>query len=375
MTMYLSTCCLRVSCSRVRIVLLNVIVLILATNFVYAGEAPPYRLIDSGFPANEQFQPYWIDNERIIFKGYEVGSYSKEMHGSPLSVTHARGYDEHGMHTGYYIWDTKTNNVSLYKDKIANLCVEDGRVVYQANPSTDGEKPVVWRGKFGEEQPINTAPPAWTFYGRTASCWDIAYIRTEAQKGRHVLRLRPGWGYLDVGPSDPPRDPNAPVMYYRANEKEPIRLPIPRSKLWNGGYVVFVPHDGLHLIVEGTSKVPEAWFLASDGRVVEVILPSGPWRSVTLHSVRGGIFLSSAFTRGKKLSEPPGAYLIPDGQWWRLLFTGVQGHAGVSPNGCKVAMTVTPDEKALRETFTEWKAGRPGQKTMRMIDICQGDKK
>jgi hypothetical protein len=349
------------------------IVLALAWSFAFAADPPRYRLTDSGFPADDWYQPFWIDNERLIFKGFEVGSYSKEMHEAPFSEQHAKGYDGHGMRTGYYVWDTKKNTVTLYKDKITNLCAEDGNVVYQ---TTGSEKAVVWRGKFGEEQPTTIEPVRLNFNELRVSCWDRWPQRTEAQKGRRILHLRAGWGYLDAGPSDPPFDLKAPVLYYREGSSTPTTLPIPVGKLINAGYVRFVPHENRHLIVEGNvSRERDAWFMTRDGKLTEVILPPGPWLSERLYPVKGGLFLSSAHTRGKKILEPGGAYLILDGEWWRLLFTGIKGRAAISQDGCKVALVVTPDDKALRESFREWMAGRPSQKTMRMINVCQGEKK
>jgi hypothetical protein len=351
--------------------------LALGWSLVFAAQPPPrYRLIDSGFPANEQFQPYWIDNERIIFKGYEVGSYSKEMHDSPPSVSRAKGYDEHGMRTGYYLWDTKSGKVSLYKDKIENLCAEDDQVIYLTIPSNEMEKYVVWEGKLGEEKPSDIDPQRLPSRGSlwNRNCWPLYPDPKNPQsKGRHLLRLRPPWGYLDLGPINPPFDLTAPVLYYRSGRAEAIKLSIPRSKLRSGKYF-FVPHDGRYFLIDSQadrSGIPDAWYLAADGALTEVVIPPGPWLNISLHPVKGGIFLSSSYTKGKKLSEPGGAYLVPDGEWWRLLFTGVKGKSGVSPDGCKVATTIAPDEKAYLESFREWVAGRPGQKTMRMINICQ----
>ena len=358
-------------------VLLSAIAPILAANFVFAGEAPPYVLIDSGFPSNEQYQPFWIDDDRVIFKGYEPGSYSQEMHRTESRQAYSRGY-ENGMRTGYYVWNTRTNKVDLYKDRIESFCVEDEKVVYQTIPSAVGEKAIVWRGGFGKEEPVDTSPAPPNTVSLYGNCWNIFPVRTDAQRGRRPIRLRSGWGYLDVGPSDPPYDLKAPVLYYREGQDKPLKLPIPIEKLINAGHARFVPHDGRHLVVEGlgdVSKVPDAWFLTPDGKLMEVLIPPGPWQNVTLYPVKGGIFLSSAYTKGKKLSDPAGAYLIPDGQWWRLLFTGVQGRAGVSLDGCKVALTVAPNEKAYQQSSTELKSGRVGEKTMRMINVCLGAKK
>src|SRR3989442_14611771 len=101
---------------------LYAIALVLACSAVSAADSPHYQLIDSRFTADDRYQPFWLDNEKLIFKGYEIGSYSRDMHVAPRAMARAKGYDAHGMHTGYYIWDTKTANVTLYKDKIANLC-------------------------------------------------------------------------------------------------------------------------------------------------------------------------------------------------------------------------------------------------------------
>ena len=340
---------------------------------LFAGEASGRDLLDSGFPSDERAQPFWIDNDRIVFKGFAVGSYSKEMHEAP-SQARAQGYDTHGMRTGYYVWDIATSKVSLYKDRIANLCIEDDRVVYQTITTTDDQKPVVWRGKFGGEQPTTIEPLRWTLPEMRATCWGAPIANPRAQKGRYAIPLRADWGYLDVGPRDPPLDLKAPVSYHRNGQSTPIKLAIPMAKLRNGGYALFAPFDQQHLIVEGlrnASQTPDAWFLTREGVLTKVTLPEGPWLGVKLYPVKDGIFLSSAYTKGKKISEPGGAYLVSAGEPWRLLFSGVKGRAGVSPDGCKVALTFSPDEKAHLESFRELIAGRPGEKTMRVIDLCR----
>jgi hypothetical protein len=353
---------------------LSLVIIQLAPNFAAAGETPPYVLVDSGFPANEQYRPFWLDNARVIFKGYEPGSYNEAMRKTLYAQAKALGY-EGGMKTGYYIWDTETANVNLYKDKIEDLCVEDGKSIYRTIPSKEGEKAVVWRGTFGQEEPTDIEP--WPFVSLQRNCWDVVPIRTDAQEGRHPIRLRPDWGYLDLGPVNPPFDLTAPVLYYRTGQTEPIKLPIPRSKLRNGGRVVFVPHDGRHFLIEGQgngSIVPQAWFLAAHGVLTNVTLPAGPWSGGRLYPVRNGIFLSSWFTKGKSLREPGGAYLIRDGRW-QLLFTGFKSQAGISADGCKVALTVAPNQQAHYARNQEWQAGRPSQQTMRMISVCEGGTK
>jgi hypothetical protein len=349
---------------------LSVVFVQLAPNLAAAGEAPPYVLVNSGFPANEQNRPFWLDNERVVFKGYEPGSYSEAMRKTLYAQAKALGY-EGGMKTGYYIWDTKTGKVTLYKDKIEDLCVEDGKSIYRTIPSKEEEKAVVWRGKFGQEQPTDLEP--WPYIGLQQNCWAMIPIRTEAQKGRHPIFLRPDWGYLDLGPINPPFDLTEPVLYYRAGYSEPIKLPIPRSKLRNGGRVVFVPHDGRHFLTEGLANVanmPQAWFLAVDGSLTEVIMPEGPWENVRLYPVKGGVVISSARTKKRSLKEPGGAYLVRDGRW-QLLFTGFKSRAGISADGCKVALTVAPNQQAHYARGQEWRAGRPGQQTMRMISVCE----
>ncbi|ALA57581.1 hypothetical protein [Nitrospira moscoviensis] len=67
-----------------------------------APDKPSFILKDSGFPASSQHRIYWLDNERVIFTGYEIDLEKIDKQG------------KYGREQNIYIWDTRENHRSIY---------------------------------------------------------------------------------------------------------------------------------------------------------------------------------------------------------------------------------------------------------------------
>jgi hypothetical protein len=235
----------------------------------------------------------------------------------------------------------------------------------------------VWQGRIGSEKATKINPKLLPrrIGGIPQECWNFYPdpVKNE-NKGRYLYKLRPEFGYLDLGPADHSKDSNpySAVLYYRRGEAAPLELPIQKILLRTARYH-FVPHDGRYFIEERTSNRSvsgRAWFLEKGGNVTAVTLPDGPWSHAHMYPVRDGLVISSLLTKGKSVARPGGSYLVRDHNW-RLLFVGHKGPVAVSPDGCSIAMTVAPDYKTHLERIEQWKFGRAGGQTMRAINVCE----
>ncbi|MDH4371232.1 MAG: hypothetical protein OEV99_15530, partial [Nitrospira sp.] len=61
-----------------------------------------FVLKDSGFQASSQHRIYWLDNNRVIFTGYEIN----------LDKIDKQG--RYGREQNIYIWDTRTNHTEVF---------------------------------------------------------------------------------------------------------------------------------------------------------------------------------------------------------------------------------------------------------------------
>lgn len=110
--------------------------LFLSPQSAKCGE-PRYPVLDSKFPAAEA-KLGWLDNERVIFHGYEVGKFGQKT---------ADGHEL--RETGIFIWDVPQNIVKKYWDidSQVGLCVFHGLVAFKqrAKPGQD-----VWNVVTGD---------------------------------------------------------------------------------------------------------------------------------------------------------------------------------------------------------------------------------
>ena len=131
--------------------LLLLIAFSLSPQLAACGESH-YPIKDSKFPAAEA-KLGWLDNERIIFHGYEVGKVGKP---SPD--------DGHPMaETGLFIWDVAKDTVTKYWDieGPVPLCVFHDRVSFLLRLKNEEAIRLRVMGKLGEEKQIRTVGDDW----------------------------------------------------------------------------------------------------------------------------------------------------------------------------------------------------------------------
>src|SRR5262249_23466551 len=135
---------------------------------------PRYPVLDSKFPAAEA-KLGWLDNERVIFHGYEVGKV-----GQPSPD------DGHPMaETGPFIWDTGKNTVMKYWDidGPVPLCVFHDRVSFLLRLKNDDKHRLRVIGKIGEEEQVWTVGDDWvnsfscSYYEKKPKWFDEKRVR------------------------------------------------------------------------------------------------------------------------------------------------------------------------------------------------------
>ena len=132
----------------------------LSPQLAACGE-PHYPVKDSKFPAAEA-KLGWLDNERVIFHGYEVGKV-----GQPSPD------DGHPMaETALLIWDTEKNTVTKYWDfdGPTSLCVYHDTIAFGQRIKGEEKAWIRVVGKVGQEQSIRSTGTDWV---NPISCAEI----------------------------------------------------------------------------------------------------------------------------------------------------------------------------------------------------------
>jgi hypothetical protein len=136
-----------------------------------AGELP-FPVLNSGVTASTNYEDrYWIDNDRVIFVSYGP----KRTDPKTIPVP------------GLFIWDTRKNEVTLYKHSARHLCFSEDRIVYAITkvPFDPDYKAPWYTGALGEEK--KCTPP------RTGDGYlDGGDLRADARKRQYVLRKANG---------------------------------------------------------------------------------------------------------------------------------------------------------------------------------------
>lgn len=340
-------------------------ILLISPQLVAGGE-PRYPVLDSKFPAAEA-KLGWLDNERVMFHGYEVGKVGQLSpdDGHPLAET------------GLFIWDTGKNTVTKYWDidGITPLCVFHDQVWMLFRIKGDEKARLQISGKLGHEQQIKTKGEGAL---NGVSCRYYAPKPEWADEHRVRRALLEEHGYLDFGPwSNSDRSDAARILFYRPNEKEPQTLPLNPNRVLN--LFDYVEFENAYLF-RGEATTPDAvplWLLKPDGTVTNLLEPRGKawermgWGGYDL--TKKGLFLSGG--RGDYGSVGTrGGYLLKLGENSPVrLVAGSVRNTTVSPDGCKVAFVHVLHDQAGADSVKALREGKPGTRTLKMINLCQGD--
>ena len=328
---------------------------------------PHYPIKDSKFPAAE-VKLGWLDNEQVMFHGYEVGKV-----GQPSPD------DGHPMaETGLFIWDTRKDTVTKYWDidGPVPLCIFRGQIFFTQKVKDKENTWLAVTGSIGKEERRFVSEKLWV---NGFSCKESVHKPEWAKEDKHRRwSLLEEHGYLDFGlPSRADPSKASPIVLYQPNKEQGLQLPFTGEQVRL--YVTYFEFDNSYLLegqLETTYAAP-VWKLKPEGAITKLLDPRGKawehmgWGGYSL--TKKGLFLSGG--RGDYASVGTrGGYLLRSaGETPSRLIAGTVRNEAVSPDGCKVAFVHVLHGQAGADSVKALREGKPGTRTLKMIDLCQGD--
>lgn len=329
-----------------------------------ACEDSRYPILDSTFPAAEA-KLGWIDNERVIFHGYEVGKVGQPSpdDGQPMAET------------GLFIWHITKNTVTKYWDidGPVPLCVFHDQVSFLLRLKNEDKIRLRVVGKLGSEVQIRTVRDDWV---NSFSCRYQEKKPKWFDETRVRVGLREEHGYLDFGPrANLDRSGNARLILYRPNETGGTVLPLDPNRVLN--LIEFSEFENAYVIkgIANTTDAVPVWLLRADGTVTNIFEPSGKtWERFgwnTYHLTKKGLFLAGGSGDYASVGTRGGYLLRSGGETPLRLIAGNVRNEAVSPDGCKVAFVHVLHGQAGADSVRALREGKPGSRTLKMIDLCK----
>lgn len=343
---------------------LFIVTLIFTSPQLAAWAEPRYPIKDSKFPAAEA-KLGWLDNERVMFHGYEVGKVGQPSpdDGHPLAET------------GLFIWDTTKDTVTKYWDidGPVPLCVFRGQVFLSKKLKEKENTWLLVSGALGKEEQ-RTISGGVSVNGHSCRLSDQRPIWMKEDKHRR-LPLLEEHGYLDFGiPSRADPSKASPILLHQPNQEQGLQLPFTGEQVRL--HVTYFEFDDSYLLegqVETTYAAP-VWLLKFDGTVTKVLEPTGqPWEKLgwgQYNLTKKGLFLAGGSGPYDQVGTT-GGYLLSGGKPLRLI-AGLTRNISVSPDGCKVAFVHVLHSLAGAESAKALRQSKPGARSLKMIDLCTG---
>jgi hypothetical protein len=300
-------------------------------------------------------QIFWLDNERILYNGYEP-------HVREIRKSDGRSVPKLGI----YILDVRSNQLTRHADAEGFLCYRSGFIRYLVSYDVQSRVAVRREGRFGEEREIvidmRELPRGHLLNELTCQYYDATGHATET--GRR-LPLLDKHGVLEYARQEPVAGSAMyPARLYPSNGEPPITLPLngaavfaPRVRYFefaNVYTVGYLPPQGQ------PSKWPKdpvhhVFLMGPAGHVTDVPISGGAWSDVTVSTfvlTRAGIVLYGGRLRRHLNPGTTGIYLVQGNRSIKLA-SGLLHGIGVSPNGCRVAVAMqtyakTPDPTLVR---------------------------
>ncbi|GKS65350.1 hypothetical protein YTPLAS72_26540 [Nitrospira sp.] len=323
-----------------------------------------YPIKDSKFPAAEA-KLGWIDNERVMFHGYDVGKMTQPGpgEGHPTAAE------------GLFIWDIAKGTVTKYwdVDESVPLCVYRGSVFFSKKLK---EKENIWlvvSGPLGkEEQKEVSGGVSVNGHSCRVSAQRPGWMKEDKHRR---LRLLEEHGYLDFGiPSRADPSKASLVMFYQFGKERAIQLPFTGEQIRL--HVAYFEFDDSY-ILEGqmqTTYAAPIWKLKPDGTTTKILQPLGePWEELgwgQYNLTKKGLFLAGGSGLHDQVGTT-GGYLLSGDKPVRLI-AGLTRNIAVSPDGCKVVFVHMSHSLAGAESFKALRQGKPGTRTVKMIQLCAG---
>lgn len=326
-----------------------------------------FPVLDSKIPVDEQTHPVWLNNNQIIFIGYELDpAHPPKQAGLAWEIPQ-----------GVYVWDIVKGIAARDHtwDGTTKWCVSGGfRSYHRLRPGTDKTYDLV-QGKIGEEQ-VQILPAKHWF--NKVSCRyysSLPYWRVEGKQNQS-LPLLEKHGYLDFG-IPIWVDPSAkatPIVLYKPDSKKSFELPLTnRQAQFHAPYFEFA--DAYLLKGEQrTSDAVPVWQLSPDGTLKQILeLKGREWERMGwghFFLTKKGLLLTGG--RGDYGSVgTTGGYLLISEKPVRVL-PGFVRNAAVSPDGCRVVFVHSLHSQAEADSVKALREGKPGTRTLKIIDLCEG---
>jgi len=329
-----------------------------------------FPVLDSGFMAADDENFWWLDNNRVMFKGYEEGTYDPDWEKKTREERQADGRYDTPMKGGFYIWDIRKNTVVLYRRDVYNFCFQDGEAFFQ-KLDVDPNRLVFMRGPIGTEKEDPEIKPS--------DFPDNRLITRPCKSNRNYegsFPLMPGWGVLSAGlkpdTTNPDGSNHEPLAVYTPKAGISVELPMLRKK-W--GRVIYAPWRDQYLLIdnsENTSKMPEVWWLSKNGQTALITIPHTGYQTAYFFPLKPGVLMAGYGRYG--VPRPDEIFLLhSDGSvvslkrlWPKYDFA----RKGISPDGCRIAFRGERCENPYKPRLAGMGANSECF-TAQMIDFCQ----
>jgi hypothetical protein len=282
-----------------------------------------------------------------------------------------------------YVWDSTTKSVKLYADA-KDVCVADGLVHYTVRVDSAAGKIIERVGPFGSEKEIEKpltakgelargAQTVWVRSKHTCRIHTLRELVPPPEKGRRIIVLRDGDGYIDAGPlatKDLLDQRSKPIRLFHPERQSPIELPM---KIEQGaGNPSYSPYLGAYVskprpkgsdpghITSWPRGVPfTIYTFKSSGDLSESMIPYGEWGTLSQPwpTRAGWIFSGYGVVRARA-----GLFLF-DASSARRLDTGQVYEITVSKDGCRAAVGIQNRHLEM---------GTPIN--VKVIDLCSGSR-
>lgn len=286
------------------------------------AEAP---IISSGYFGVGGFgnqSVYWLDNERVLFVGYKDRKSSARSDGPKIQLLE---------------WNTATGQVMSRADLGTHsfLCYARGYVHYHFR---NGSNVTMRAGPLGKETALSPPGPDARMNPLTCRYYDPQSIEQLVGPGLLPLRDEHGfWGRQEDKKSS---------VYLKRDGDSLVPIVVPMHGVvgpigWSHLMQAYVLRRG-ETYLSRTGTTGKLWMLHPSGRTAEFTIPSGVWfaGSTRYGITKEGPFISSHAGRGLDIGDA-GGYLMR-GAIPKRLITGYIHSFEVSPDGCKVALSMRP---------------------------------
>lgn len=336
--------------------------LLAAVPLLSAHAAP--QVLDAGYRLARHGKLYWIDSDRVLF----YGGTAKQRLGKRNDRAKGPGSG------GTYIWNVRSGALE-HISEWEITCYHPDYSTWSLMHAESGQRRFK-AGKFGqetelssEERKLQSAPGQMRddFTCKTHSRSDLS---PPAPRGRRIIVLRDGDGYLDFGHeiSFEPTPQFESIVFYRHASSEPMQLPLlvkerlssPVYSEFVDAYILFPSQDrsrpNTSDPVWPKERPQPIYQLNRDGQLKTTIVPAGEWHDVhhPTPTKAGLIFSGGDFYRNL------GLWLLEAGKVRRLI-AGYVHALKVSPNGCEAAIGIQ---------LKHLEMGTPIH--LKVVDLCVG---